>query len=347
MPQKKEISLKDLAVVIKARVTVQEDKIVDDILEPETADEKSIIYLSHKKYIDRINKSPAKVVLTSKDIPVDTVNNKILLISKDLQDSFNRLLNFFEYKNQFSHTISEKASISSDVKLAENIHIDDFVVIKEKSIIEDNTVLHSCVYIGNNVTIGKNCVIYPYVTLYDGTIIGNNVIIHGNTVIGSDGFGYLQKNNKNIKIPQIGNVIIEDNVEIGSNTSIDRATIGSTIIRKGVKIDNIVQIAHNVIIGENTIVASQTGISGSTTIGKNCILAGQAGIADHAIIEDNVIIGAKTGITSRVVKSEEKMLFGIPGKTILKAKRIESIISKLPEMYQEFNELKKIVNKGQ
>ena len=343
MHNKKEIKLKALAKIIRANITNNEDYIINDVSEPETADEKSVVYLSNKKYVQKINQSKARVVLTSKNLPLELVKDKILLITDDPEDSFNKLVDFFKYKEELEFKISDKASIGKDVKIAGKVFIDDNVVIKNNSEVRENTVIYACVFIGHNVVIGRNCIIYPNVTIYDGTVIGNSVIIHSGTVIGSDGFGYNQKDRKNIKIPQIGNVIIEDNVEIGSNTSIDRATIGSTIIKKGVKIDNLVQIAHNVTVGENTIIASQTGISGSSIIGNNCILAGQVGIADHVIIEDNIIIGAKTGIPSRRVKSEEKMLFGIPGRPILKAKRIEAIVGKLPDIYQEFNEIKKLV----
>ena len=343
MHKKEDIKLKALAEIIHANVTSDEDYIINDISEPDSADEKSVVYLSNKKYVEKINQSKAKVVLTSKKLPLELIKDKILLITKDPEDSFNKLVDFFKYKEELEFKISDKACIGKDVKIADKVFIDDNVVIKNNSEIRENTVIYACVFIGHNVVIGENCIIYPNVTIYDGTVIGSNVIIHSGTVIGSDGFGYNQKNGKNIKIPQIGNVIIEDNVEIGSNTSIDRATIGSTIIKKGVKIDNLVQIAHNVTVGENTIIASQTGISGSSIIGNNCILAGQVGIADHVIIEDNIIIGAKTGIPSRRVKSEEKMLFGIPGRTILKAKRIEAIVAKLPDIYKEFNEIKKLV----
>ena len=343
MHLKKEVTLKELAGFINADISDEPDHIVNDISEPESADERSVVYLSNKKFIEKVNNSKAKAVLTSDKIASGSLTDKILLVSKDLEDSFNKLLEFFEYKEKFSPCISDKASIASGTAVSKDCRVEDFVAIKDGTSIEKNTIIHSFVYIGKNVKIGKNCTIHSNVSIYDGTVIGNNVIIHCNTVIGSDGFGYLQKEGRNIKVPQIGNVVIEDNVEIGSNTSIDRATIGSTVIRKGVKIDNLVQIAHNVTIGENSIIASQTGVSGSSTVGKNCILAGQVGVADHAHIEDNVIVGAKTGVPSRVVRSEEKMIFGTPGRTILKAKRIEAIAGKLPEFYQEFNELKKLV----
>lgn len=345
MHLKKDISLEELADIVNVKIQGDKGYIVDDVTEISLANEKSVIYCAHKKYLDRVEKSKAKVVLVSEEMASSNINNKILLIAKDVEDSFELLINHFELKPDISFNISETVSIASDVQIADHVSISDFVCVGEKSKIGKDTIIYPSVTIGKSVSIGKKCIIHPNVVIYDGTQIGDNVIIHSGTVIGSDGYGYYQRDNIHKKIPQIGNVIIENDVEIGSNVSIDRATLGSTIIKKGVKIDNLVQIAHNVVIDENALIISQCGISGSTVIGKNCILAGQVGVADHAHIEDNVIVGAKTGVPSRTVKSEEKMVFGIPAKPILKAKRIEAIVAKLPEIYQEFTELKKEIIK--
>ncbi len=346
MHKKKEIKLKELSEIINASVTGDENYIIDDISEPESADERSIIFFSNKRNLEKTKNSKAKAVLTSKNLPLDEIKDKILLIADDLEISFIKLLDFFQYKEAISFTISKKAVIGKNVKIEEKVHIDDNVVIKDNCSIAEGAVIYPSVCIGHDVAVGKGTIIYPNVTIYDGTVIGNNVIIHGGTVIGSDGFGYTKRDGKNIKIPHIGNVIIEDNVEIGSNSLIDRGSIGSTVIKKGVKIDDLVVVAHNVTIGENTVIVALTGISGSVTIGKNCILAGQVGVADHVVIEDNIIVGAKAGIPPfRVVKSKEKMIWGIPARPILKAKRISAIMSKLPEIYQEIIEIKKKIKK--
>ncbi len=345
MHLKREIKLKELADIIQVALEREHHFPINDIAEPEYASESDIIYLAHKKFSDQINQSKARAVLTSKDLVTLLNDKKIPLIAENLQESFIKLLDFFEDKELNDFRISKNSFIDISVKLGKNVSLKEVITIQKHSSIGDNTFIYPFVSIGRNVTLGKNCIIYPHVTIYNGVQIGDNVIIHSGVVIGCDGFGYMQKADTYVKIPQIGDVIIEDDVEIGANTTIDRSTIGSTKIGKGTKIDNLVQIAHNVEIGENCIIASQTGISGSTKIGNHCILAGQVGIADHAIIEDNIIVGAKTGISTRVVKSEEKMVFGIPGRPIMQAKRIEAIISKLPELYQEFNELKKKVEK--
>ncbi len=340
MHKKVEITSGKLAEYLEAEIRGDKDFLITDIAEPESASENDVVYLANKKFIEKVLNSKAKVVVTKKEFSIE---NKILLYPADIEVALIKLLKFFE-KPQFVPTkeIHSTAQIDHSVKIGKHTKIMEFVVIRANTRIGTNCIIYPNVYIGESVSIGDNTIIYPNVTIYDGTSIGNNVIIHSGVVVGSDGFGYAQRKGKNLKIPQIGNVIIEDDVEIGANTTIDRATIGSTVVKKGVKIDNLVQIAHNVEIGNDTVIASQTGISGSTIIGKNCLLAGQVGIADHAIIEDNVIVGAKTGVTSRRVKSEEKMVFGIPAKPIMRAKRIEAALSILPDIIKEINKNKKI-----
>jgi UDP-3-O-[3-hydroxymyristoyl] glucosamine N-acyltransferase len=344
MHQKKETSLIELSKEINAVVTGDESFIVNDISEPKSADKQSIVYLADKKHLEQVNNSLAEAVLLSKDFDQSLVKDKHLLVSDDLPLSFIALLNYFYFQDKISSSTENNPSISDSAEISDDVQIGAFVCIRDHSKIGKSTVIGSNVSIGSNVHIGANCIIHPNVSIYTGTHIGDHVIIHSGTVIGADGFGFVQKDGKNIKVPQIGNVVIEDHVEIGANSNIDCATIDSTLIKKGAKIDDQVMIAHNVEIGENTIIASQSGVSGSSKIGNNCILAGKVGVADHAVIEDNVIVGAKTGVTSRVVKSEEKMIFGTPARPILKAKRIEAIIGKLPELYNDVTELKKKIN---
>ncbi|MDD5065689.1 MAG: UDP-3-O-(3-hydroxymyristoyl)glucosamine N-acyltransferase [bacterium] len=339
----KEIKLKDLAGSIGAVLLKETEYTVHDIAEPQTAGEKDIIYLADKKHKEAVLHSKACAVLTSPEFSRELPDDKIPLVSEKLQESIIRILTVFEDKDSPAPGVLERNIIDKSVKLGRDVKISPNVCLREDAAIGDGTVLYPFVYIGRRVRIGKKCIIMPGVTVYDGCCLGDNVIVHSGVVIGSDGFGYMQKDGKNIRIPHIGNVVIEDDVEIGANSTLDKATIRSTVIRKGVKIDNLVQIAHNVEIGENSIVAAQTGISGSSRIGKNCILLGQVGVADHAVIEDNVIVGAQTGVPSRTVRSDEKFIFGYPAKPLMQAKRIEAIVSKLPEFYKEFNELKKIV----
>ncbi len=339
MHKKVKIKAGEIARIIGAEIRGDKDFIVEDISTPETAEETHIVYLSSKKYLDAVQKSKAKVVLSSPDFVLD---GKVQLIADDTELAFVKLLKIFEYKVEDTlqpcetkKYIHPEATVNSSSIIGEPVYISKNVKIGK------NCKIFPFVFIGESTVIGDNCVIYPMVSIYAGSIIGNNVIIHSGAVIGSDGFGYIKRGNEYIKIPQIGNVVIEDNVEIGSNTTIDRATIGSTIIRKGCKIDNLVQIAHNVEIGENTVIAGQSGVSGSVKIGKECILAGQVGIADHAVIDDGIIIGAKTGVTTRHVKKEERVVFGIPAKPLIKMKRIEACLNQLPDLLKEFYQLKK------
>jgi UDP-3-O-[3-hydroxymyristoyl] glucosamine N-acyltransferase len=206
--------------------------------------------------------------------------------------------------------------------------------------IGENTVIYSQVYIGKNVTVGKNCIIKAGVKIDDETVIGDNTIIHHNSVIGGEGFGYIGKDGLNIKIPHIGRIVIGNDVEIGSCVTVDRAEISETIIGDGVKIDNLVQIAHNVKIGEGTLIASCVGISGSSVIGSHCILAGQVGVADHVMLGDNVILLAQSGVRPGRVESNS-VLFGTPALDAMKAKRIHAAMERLPEIVKGFSKIKK------
>ncbi|MEO0144264.1 MAG: UDP-3-O-(3-hydroxymyristoyl)glucosamine N-acyltransferase [candidate division WOR-3 bacterium] len=308
-----------------------EDIEILSVREIENADENSIIFISDKK--QDIEKFVGLVISPFKP---NNIKYKSIIIVEDVKLAMIEVLKLFDWhktsKNSF---ISEKSTILENVEIGENTTIMDFVYISKNVKIGKNCLIYPFVYIGENVKIGDNCIIYPHVYIGEFCIIGNNVILHAGVKIGSDGFGYY----KNKKIPQIGNVIIEDDVEIGANSCIDRATISSTIIKKGTKIDNLVQIAHNVIVGKNCYIASQTGIAGSSKIGNNVILAGQVGIADHSIIEDNAILLAKAGANGYV---EGNKIYGsaLPLLERMQYLRIINIIKKLPEIYELFNKLK-------
>jgi UDP-3-O-[3-hydroxymyristoyl] glucosamine N-acyltransferase len=256
---------------------------------------------------------------------------KALIIVEDIKSVMIDILKLFDWhKSSQNYYISSKSSIGKNVKIGNGTTIMDFAYISENVEIGNNCLIYPFTYIGENVKIGDNCILYPHVFIGELCIIGNNVILHSGVKIGSDGFGYY----RNKKIPQIGNVIIEDDVEIGANTCIDRATISSTIIKKNTKIDNLVQIAHNVVIGENCIIASQSGIAGSSKLGNNVILAGQVGIADHSIIGNNVIVLAKSGVNGKL---DDNKIYGsaLPSFERSTYLRIVNIIKKLPEIYQK------------
>ncbi|MFH1541240.1 MAG: UDP-3-O-(3-hydroxymyristoyl)glucosamine N-acyltransferase [Elusimicrobiota bacterium] len=229
-------------------------------------------------------------------------------------------------------------SISKLAKIGENVTISDFVVIDEDAQIDNETIIYPNCYIGRNSKIGKKCLIYPNVTIRENVIIGDNVIIHSGSVIGCDGFGYIQDNGSLKKIPQIGIVEIADDVEIGANVTIDRATTGKTFIGRGTKIDNLVQIAHNVCVGENSIIVSQAGISGSTKIGNGVTVAGQAGLVGHITVGDGAIIAAQSGVIGDVAPRE--VVSGYPARPHKQAMKIYALIQKLPQLFEEIKKLK-------
>ena len=234
--------------------------------------------------------------------------------------------------------IDPSAAVHPSVQIGKNVSIGKNVVVEEGCSIGDDSVIYHNTVILENVKIGSNCLIYPNVSIRENCVVGNNVIVHSNTVIGSDGFGYiLDEKGVYQKVPQIGNVVLEDDVELGSNVSIDRAALGSTIIKKGVKIDNLVQIAHNVSIGEHTAIASQSGVAGSTKIGNHCILAGQVGVVGHIELTDQVIIGAQSGVSKSITKPGKYR--GSPADDMGKMLKLEAHIRNIPSYAEKIKKL--------
>ena len=283
--------------------TVEGDKsvYVSKLAKIENGDTRSLSFLGNPKYNKFIYQSNSSIILVRRDFILENPIKSTLIRVDDPYKSFSVLLDFFSEKKSNKSGLSKNSIISKNVKYCNDLHLGDFSVCKENVIIGKNVQILSQVFIGENVVIGNNVLIHPGVKIYDNSEIGNNCIIHSGSVIGSDGFGFNIDNDGNQKkVSHNGNVIIEDNVEIGSNCTIDRATLGSTILRKGVKIDNLIQIAHNVEIGENTVIAACTGIAGSTIIGNNCMIGGQVGISGHLKIGDRVKIQAKSGILKNI-----------------------------------------------
>ena len=277
----------------------------------QTAQKGQITFLSNDKYLDQARKTNASAILLSKDWGDIDINVATIAVD-NVYESLAEILNIFGESQQTESELSDFASISKSATVHESCSIGAFAVIEKDSTIGHGTQIMSHVYIGKNVRIGDNCIIYPGVKIYKDSLIGDNCIIHSNAIIGSDGFGFAPlKDGSFKKIPQIGNVIIEDDVEIGSNTVIDRATMGSTVIRKGVKLDNLIQIAHNVEIGKNTVMAAQSGVAGSTKLGSNCQIGGQAGIVGHIHIADRTLVQAQSGMTKSVKKDGTKW-YGSP-----------------------------------
>lgn len=306
-----EFTIKQLAEILNGSIEGNPQAKVSKLSKIEEGQEGSVSFLSNPKYTSFVYSTKATAVIVSKDFKAEFPFSCSLIRVEDAYTAFATLLEAYNKIKLNKKGISPKAHLPENTKMGENIYIGEFVVVGDNVSFGDDSNIYPNTIIGDNVTIGNNTTIYAGAKIYSETIIGNNCTIHSGTVIGSDGFGFApQSDNKYKKVAQIGNVIIEDNVEIGSNTTIDRATLGSTIIRKGVKLDNLIQIAHNVEIGENTVIAAQTGISGSTKIGKNCMIGGQVGIIGHIIIGNNVKIAAQSGIGGNV--PDNSTLMGSP-----------------------------------
>ncbi len=305
-----------------------------------SAQKGQITFLSNDRYLDKAKATNASAILLSKewsnidfDVPVIAVDN--------VYASLAELLNLFGEMNLVDTEVSPFASISKNAIVHKSSSIGAFSVVESGANVGSKTQIYSHVFIGKNVRIGDNCIIYPGVIIYKDCLIGDNCIIHSNAVIGADGFGFAPlKDGSFKKIPQIGNVIVEDEVEIGSNTVIDRATMGSTVIRKGVKLDNLIQIAHNVEIGKNTVLAAQSGIAGSTKVGSNCQIGGQAGIVGHIHIADRTLIQAQSGMT-KSVKSSDTKWYGSPAIDYNNYLKSFAIYKNLPDLQSRINKLEK------
>ena len=302
----------------------------------------SISFLSNPKYESFLYQTDASAVIISKDLTLKKPVKTALIRVSDPYLAFTVLLQKYQELVERKETgIQVPSYVAENSQISENVFVGRFTLVDSGSQIGKNSQIYDRVSIGKNVTIGCDCTIYPGVVIYKDCIIGNNVVIHANSVIGSDGFGHAPQADGTFKsIPQLGNVVIEDDVSIGSNTTIDRATMGSTIIRKGVKIDNLVQIAHNVEIGSNTAIAAQTGISGSTKVGENCLIAGQVGVAGHITIAPKTIVTGQSGVT-KSVKKPGQTLGGTPASNNVDFLKRNALIRQLPEFFEKFNQSNK------
>jgi UDP-3-O-[3-hydroxymyristoyl] glucosamine N-acyltransferase len=286
-----------------------------------------LTFLANPKYRAFLDKTQASCVIVGMEIEKAQVP---LIRHKNPYFAFSKAVElFFETKKEYPESIHSTAVLGKKVKLGKGIHLGPYVVIEDNVELKEKVTILTGSFIGANSIIGESCLIYPRVTIRENVEIGKNVIIHSGATVGSDGFGYAQEKGIHHKVPQMGKVIIEDDVEIGANVTIDRATLGATRIGKGTKIDNLVQIGHNVVIGENCIIVAQVGIGGSTKIGNNVVLGGQVGLAGHIKIGNNVIIGGQSGVTKDV--PENTIVFGYPAREIKKTKKIEACLSRLPE----------------
>jgi UDP-3-O-[3-hydroxymyristoyl] glucosamine N-acyltransferase len=301
----------------------------------------TITFLANPKYEHFIYQTKASIVLVNEDFSPASEIKTTLIRVPNAYTSLAMLLNLAEQSTIRKSGIDSSAFIARTAVVGENGYIGTLAYIGEGTTIGKGCMIYPHTYIGDRVKIGDNTIIYPHVTIYDGCIVGNNCILHAGSVIGSDGFGFAPENGVYKKIPQLGNVVVEDEVEVGANTTIDRAVIGSTTIHKGVKLDNLIQVGHNVEIGEHTVMASQVGIAGSTKVGSNCMFGGQAGLGGHITIGDNSQIGAQSGIISNIGKNSRIM--GYPAIPIRKFMQSSIVIKKLPEIYRTLNRLEEEV----
>ena len=296
----------------------------------------SLTFLANPKYTEFIYSTDASATIVSNDFePTEKITTTLIKV-KDPYSSFTTILELFNDDKSKRSGISDKSDIDKSSTISKSSYVGSYTTIGKNSIVGDNCVIDNQVFIGDNVKIGNNCKIYPGTKILNDTIIGNSCIIHSSCSIGSDGFGFAPNDDGTYKkIPQTGNVVIGNNVEIGSNSTIDRATIGSTIIKDGVKLDNQIQIAHNVEIGENTAIAAQSGIAGSTKIGKNCMIGGQVGIIGHLKIGDNVKIQAQAGVTSDVESNSR--ITGTPAISFMNYNKSYIHFKNLPEIVKKID----------
>ncbi|MCK4745700.1 MAG: UDP-3-O-(3-hydroxymyristoyl)glucosamine N-acyltransferase, partial [Bacteroidales bacterium] len=288
----------------------------------------------------------ASIVLINEDLELGKEVKATLIRVRNAYEAFANLLNLYEQSQPKKTGISSNSAIDSTAITGKDLYVGDFVSIGEHASVGDNVQLYAQVFIGDNVKIGNNTILHPGVKVLKDCIIGKNCIIHSGTIIGSDGFGFALEPGAESrrKVPQVGNVIIGNDVEIGSNVSVDRATMGSTKIGNGVKMDNLIQIAHNVEIGDNSLVIAQAGIAGSTKVGKNVLIAGQVAIAGHISIGDGAMIGAQAGVNHSL--KEKEMVLGTPAFDIRVFRRAAAVFKKLPELYQQINQMQRDIDEG-
>ena len=333
-----------IAMLINAKVEGDAEAKVNSFSKIEEAKEGQLAFLANPKYEDFLYTTGASIIIVNESLELKEKVKGTLLRVPDAYTAFASLLaKYQEMVAQQLTGIQQPSYIAPSAKIGENVFIGAFAYIGEDAVIGNGAKIYPNTYIGNNVTIGDNTVVHPSVTIYHQCRIGKKVTIHAGTVIGGDGFGFApQPDGSFAKVPQIGNVEIEDNVEIGANATIDRATIGSTIVRAGAKLDNLIQVAHNVEVGNNTVIAAQAGVSGSTKIGSNVMIGGQAGIVGHITIADGAKINAQSGV-SKSIKQPNAAVTGSPAHDYTSTLRSQAITRKLPELEKRIKELESLI----
>lgn len=337
-----EFTAKQIADFVGGRVEGDINASVHTFAKIEEGTEGAISFLSNPKYTHYLYDTKSSVVLINEDVKLERSVKATLIRVKDAYECIAKLLQLYESSKPRKTGVHSLASISPKALIGKDCYIGPFVYIGDNVRIGDGCQIYPNSVIEDNVSLGDNCLIYANVSIYHDCKIGNNVTIHSGSVIGADGFGFAPNQDGYDKIPQIGIVKIEDNVEIGANSCVDRSTMGQTIIRKGVKIDNLVQVAHNVEIGENTVMSAQVGIAGSTKVGSWCMFGGQVGLAGHITVGDKTFLGAQSGVPGNI-KGNEKLI-GTPPMEPHKYFKSQAIFRKLPELYKQIAELQKQVD---
>jgi UDP-3-O-[3-hydroxymyristoyl] glucosamine N-acyltransferase len=339
-----QFSAAQIALLISGKVEGNPASVVDSFGKIEEAGEGQLAFLANPKYEEYLYSTKASIVIVNDSHELREAVSTTLIRVTDAYSAFATLLSKYQdIINQQLTGIQEPSYISKTAKIGERVFIGAFAYIGENVKVGNDVKIFPNVFIGDNVTLGNNTTLHPGAKIYHDCVIGNNVNVHSGTVIGSDGFGFAPLADGSFKkIPQIGNVIVEDFVEIGSNATIDRATMGSTIIRSGAKLDNLIMIAHNVEVGNNTIIAAQAGVSGSTKIGNNVMIGGQAGIVGHLQIADGSKINAQSGV-SKSIKNPNTVVTGSPAFEFTSALRSQAVSRKLPDLEKRIKELEKLV----
>lgn len=339
-----EFTIQQIAVMLGGEIKGDGNAKINMLAKIQDAKPGQIAFLSNPKYENFIYSTQASAVIVGRDFVPKKEISATLIVVADAYSSFTVLLEEYHKMMSFQKSgVEEPSFVGNKTSVGKNIYRGAFSYVGNNVKIGDNVKIYPHVFIGDDVEVGNNTIIHPGTKLYSGTKVGNNCVIHAGTVIGSDGFGFAPQADGTYKtIPQLGNVIIEDNVTIGGNTVIDCATLfgDATIIRQGVKLDNLIQVAHNVEVGKNTVIAAQTGISGSTKIGENSVLAGQVGIAGHLTIANNTSIGAQSGI-SKSIKEEGVKIIGYPAFDVKEYFRAYAVFKNLPDLNQRLRDLEK------
>lgn len=328
----------EIAQLLGARLEGDALVPVSGVASPEHAQGSDLIYVDSARYLSRAESSAARVVIVPAGL---RPARKTILEVNEPKVAFAKAAAWILEKPASRAAIHPTAIVSATAQLAEGVSIGPYVVIEDETRVGPRTKIEAFCFLGRGARLGEKCWLHPRVTLYPGACLGSRVEVHSGAVIGSDGFGYVFGEGRQWKFPQVGDVEIGDDVEIGANTTIDRGSLETTRIATGVKIDNLVQIAHNVNIGEHSVIAAQTGVSGSSTIGKKCVVAGQVGIADHCHIEDNAILGAQAGIPSGKIIRRAQTVWGTPARPLTRFKEQYALFARLPELLERVRKLEK------